>query len=412
MHEFDNPEQTLMYIQKATMFADPLMRLATLGMLKLITHFARMVKEKKLSNHKFKSFQQFANAAGDIDLYNIPIESVAGKTSEEVFKPQLEKLDAAGIKYFVMPDLNENDNFIQLAVVRDDKALFSAWQEQYLYANMQGGEKSIKDLNAFTGANTSIVSMPLENNLETMKKDFKKLNINYSIMPDLKVGDGQIQCMIYNDDLGRAKHWFKLYQEKCLSNGQKVPDLQQMNMTEYQSTSRLTEDEYIDTSSPELKKSLAKYDDAGMENPELKAALTKGKVASSEEFVNLNNNSNYQRFDINDSLMRNDKVFDCFLNEKDLFLSRVPGTYGDNTLFMATPKEDVFFDKHTNTYHAFYKKNAKPYIFTKDLDMVGISKRSSAEELFNSHYKPTTTKNIVANKTMEKIADIVPGMKI
>ena len=44
--EYRDAEEVLMVIKKATMFADPIMKIATKGLAKIVQFLARMVKEE------------------------------------------------------------------------------------------------------------------------------------------------------------------------------------------------------------------------------------------------------------------------------------------------------------------------------------------------------------------------------
>ena len=66
-------------------------------------------------------------------------------------------------------------------------------------------------------------------------------------MPDLKVGDGQIQIMVANSDAAKVEQWYKLYQTDMLKKGKEIPDLNLIDMSTYQKTGEMSTDEYINT---------------------------------------------------------------------------------------------------------------------------------------------------------------------
>lgn len=45
------------------------------------------------------------------------------------------------------------------------------------------------------------------------------MGINYSQLPDLHVGDGEIQVVVANADLPKVESWYKLYREDLLKKG-------------------------------------------------------------------------------------------------------------------------------------------------------------------------------------------------
>ena len=55
-----------------------------------------------------------------------------------------------------------------------------------------------RKLNHLTSGRTSIVSIPVEQKIDLLTDDFAVLQVNYSILPDLQVGDGEIQVVVAN----------------------------------------------------------------------------------------------------------------------------------------------------------------------------------------------------------------------
>ena len=150
---------------------------------------------------------------------------------------------------------------------------------------MTGGEKDIQELRNLTSGKTTIVSFPLEDEEELIREDFEKLGINYSRLPDLHVGDGELQVVIANADLPKVESWYKLYRDDLRKDGiTDVPDMKKMSMDNYMQTGQQTEAEYIDTASPELKAVNAKYE--GKEKGEIEHQIeaaeynTMGKESS------------------------------------------------------------------------------------------------------------------------------------
>ena len=86
----------------------------------------------------------------------------------------------------------KENHYVQLAVCKEDREIFDAWFGRYLGNKMSGGEKSIDSLLAFTERKTSIFSVPFEGKEDIFRTDFDAMKINYTVMPDLKLGDGQV----------------------------------------------------------------------------------------------------------------------------------------------------------------------------------------------------------------------------
>ena len=152
--EYRDVEEVLMVIKKATMFADPIMKIATKGLAKIVQFLARMVKEKIIDKREFKDFQNFAKRTeGNFDVFNIPID----QTGDDIKLEDIEEfadLKKKGVRFYEMPDLNKADNYIQIAVCRDDENVFDLWYKRYLNKKMVGGERTEESLNAFTEGKT------------------------------------------------------------------------------------------------------------------------------------------------------------------------------------------------------------------------------------------------------------------
>ena len=87
------------------------------------------------------------------------------------------------------------------------------------------------------------------------------MGINYSQLPDLHVGDGEIQIVVANADIPKVESWYKLYRDDLLKEGiTDIPDMTKMSMDNYMQTGQHTESEYIDTASSDLKAANAKYE--------------------------------------------------------------------------------------------------------------------------------------------------------
>lgn len=253
-------QEVLMTIQnlgKLGAFMDPFFKLTAVGTILLIQHFYRMYREGKLSRKEFQSIQEFSK----LTKGNFSIENVPAKNVQELKKSGLlQSLEERGIRYMALPDLNKEDGFVQLAVYGVDKEVFCSTYERFLMSRMQGGEHDLQSLNNLTSGRTNIISVPAEGEMQLIQEDFASLQVNYAVLPDLNVGDGEIQLVVANTDLPKVEHWYQMYQEKCLSEGKKVGDFKVVGMEEYQETGKLTEEAYVDTASKDLKEQLQKYE--------------------------------------------------------------------------------------------------------------------------------------------------------
>ena len=157
----------------------------------------------------------------------------------------LEELKQSGITHVVMPDLNKDDGMVQIAVSNDDKEKFTAWMERYVMNRMQGGEKSLRGLTNLSSGRTKIISLPIEGKdaVEAMKNDFGEMKINYSILPDLHVGDSETQIVVPDAEVEGVAFWMKLHNESLLKQGKEVKDMTVMSMANYTKT-EITEEQY------------------------------------------------------------------------------------------------------------------------------------------------------------------------
>lgn len=106
--EIREAEEVLMLIKKATMFADPIMKIGTIGLVKLIQFMARMVKEKIIDKKEFKDIQDFIKRTdGNFDVINIPVDQKLRLGANAYPVREFENLKESGVRFMEMPDLNK-----------------------------------------------------------------------------------------------------------------------------------------------------------------------------------------------------------------------------------------------------------------------------------------------------------------
>ena len=360
----DKSHEVVMAISNAARYMDPFFKLTAMGTVLLLQYFARMVKERKLKVTEFTDFQKFLKATdGKYDIMNVP-EIPEGQLTEE--------LDTLGIHYMIMPDLEKNDGMIQVAVYQPDRDNFGAWYQRHIMSRMTGGEKELQELKNLTSGKTTIVSFPLEDEEETIQEDFTSMGINYSQLPDLHVGDGEIQIVVANADLPKVESWYKLYRNDLLNEGvTDIPDMKKMSMDNY----KQTEAEYIDTAAPELKAANAKYE--GKEKGEIEHQIetverNAMRQESSTAYLRYIRDPEYIPISIDRrTLVENSNVINKDgLERYNKFSCRIPGTYGKNEKQLVIPDEQVF-RKTNGSYIAFLRKDEAPFVFdvvTKQVD--------------------------------------------
>lgn len=398
MEDARETREVIMSIQKVSAFMDPVLKFTTVGSILLVTFLARMVKEKLLDSGSVTNFSSFCKQCdGEYTIVNIPLEtkdtvSVPSKplSGFRYNKGIADELKDMGMSVCQMPDLNKNDGYIQIAVSNKDKQNFSAWYENYLRSHMKGGEHSMDELNRMTNNHTSIVSIPFEGKEETFVNDFNTLQINYSILPDLRVGDGEIQLVVANTDIQKVQQWYQLYQKQQLRNGTEVPDLQQIDMSAYTNTGRMSEEEYVDTASEKLKDANQKYErEEGTFEKDVKESLG-NEIRSEDEnaYWQYESDMSYQKFTINKETLV-DQMPNNYRDaweERGFFASRVPGTFGDQVQYLLVEKDQVFRSLDGKTYTAFFRKGTKPVMMDYAGNLISREKRPVTEKLFDAHY--------------------------
>ena len=255
-------------IQQAARWMDPFFKLTTMGGIMLLQYFARQATEKKLRSGTVKDFSEFIRLTeGKYDIMNIPTMDTEQITKE---------LQDLGVRHMVLPDLNKDDGMLQVAVYQSDKDKFGAWYQRHILNEMKGGEKGIRDLRNLTNGRTSILSLPLEAMKGEWQDDFKAMGINFATLPDLRVGDGQVQVIVANSDLPQVEHWYKLMKDDLAKDGTVIEDYNTISMTEYAQTGQMTEQSYINGADKEYQEANQKYE--GKEKGEVEKAVQENQI--------------------------------------------------------------------------------------------------------------------------------------
>lgn len=423
---------TVLAVSKAAMWMDPFFKITATGTALLITCLARMVKERKIKKGDFKSVTEFLRASdGKYSITNVPVipagenavMDVGGKGGIVTDLDIRKELDAMGIKYVVLPDLDKSDGFLQVAVHEGDKEVFDAWMERYLVERMGGGEKTFQDIQNLTGGKTSIVSIPAEGREEMVASDFRALGINFSFLPDLNVGGGEIQVVVANADVEKVEHWYKLYRddqlkregetpetrmpETQMSEEQtpeartadagrqtRTPEMRTMDMEQYVRTGEMTEERYVDTMDAEMSKANAKYEGKAPGEIENRVRKSEKRIRTSDDaaYDRLHGHPEYVEISINKEMLvdRSNYGNAAGAKEAGLFTSRIPSTWGDGELTLVVPQEQVFIADGGRTYVAFLKKDEAPLVMGKGGKPVPVAERMTGQELQDNYYNPVT----------------------
>lgn len=369
-------ERVLYNIQNGTrmvsmlLFADARMALWLYQML------SRMYDQKLLKHTDLLTFEKFIKVTkGKLDLINVP-----GNVAR--FQQDLKQ---SQIRYCVMPDLNQSDGMVQIAVFSEDRQKFQALFEQHINRELQGGRKGIEELSRLTENHVSYISIPCEGAEQAIMEDLNALKVNYAILPDLHVGDGDIQLMVANADLNKVEQWFEQYKKKIADVD---PNRYQvLSKEEYLRKSELTEEQYLQTTDPETQKKLKQYDREKVDT-EIRDVVSTG-IASEEspEFSKLKQDPDYEMVWIDKKAMVDENAVaqEMMRRYPEQFVSRIPGTWGRKEELLVLPTENVFLANSGRTYLAFIKKAEKPLVFNAYGKIIPISARRSGAEL-KKHY--------------------------
>lgn len=255
---------------------------------------------------------------------------------------------------------------------------------------MKGGEKEQRLLRNLTNGNTSVISIPLEGQETSVENDFINLGINYAKLPDLNVGDGDIQYMVANSDLKKVEHWYGLFKADMLKGGEEVKDMTVSGTLDaYIRTGNMTGERYIDTASEDIKEANEKYENAGQnrEQQEIANELHRNenhiKSENTPEYEEYAHDPDYVMVSINKETLVDKMSFQGReeLLQEGYFTCRLPGTWGSNEQIMSIPADRVFTADGGKTYIAFLQKDRRPVVYSADKSIVPISKRQTAEQL-------------------------------
>ncbi len=357
---------------------------------KLVQFIARLVKQKILNKGVFRSFNQFVKLTeGKFDIVNVPLEDalkVDGLTAD---------MKRVGIRHYVMPDLDKGDGFTQIAIMRDDAQKFNALYERYILNTLDGGKMSLRDLSNFTNGKISLVSIPYNDtdkeSLHNLQDDLDKLKINYTVMPDLKVGDGKVQLSVASADLPKLQHWFDLYRADLLQAGVDIGVMEQMSMEQYTGMGKVTPDQYMSTATPEIKEKVAVFDqkEKGACEQAIDRMDNRIKDVSDERYDILKNDPDFIEVTIDRQNVTTSPDINPSPRAAQYFYSKVPGTDFGNELTLCLPKNHVFYADDGQAYRAFINKDQKPAIFNRFGSLMQETERCTGKELFHKYYEIT-----------------------
>ncbi len=401
--------------------------------LQLMIFLLRLAKKGFVAAGLADQFKNFvAKTEGNYTVYNIPLSAdrienlkqinelelklqdttnlvTKAKLRNEIKQlwkeiPELEQIEKLGINYCVLPKLNGSEQTIQVAVDKKNDQMFKNWFLNHLTSELSGGEKSMEELKVFTEGNYTIFNLPFEGEeLEMALSDFKVLDMNYAIMPDLKVGDGNSQIAIPNADRGKLETWFTMWKDKQLREGkapEEIGEMYAMNQESYMETASMEAGEYVAGAEQEYKDANAEFEAQSKDVP-WEAKLQK---ENSEEYVRLLQDQNYERISINketlvENIEKSAKAEE--MKRNGYFISRIPGTYDENQQTLILPTDKVFTTDSGKTYVAFLPKNGK--------SLVADNSGKIHQKDFDSIYEPYKKVERNMRKVKELTKELSPA---
>ena len=399
---------------------------------KLVTFLLRMAKKGLASSGLVDTFKNFnQKTSGEFTVYNIPLSQDKAQKMDNLNKlnleldneknpikaasirnnikklekeiPELAQLKMLGIEHCVLPKLNGSNQTIQVGVSNVDDQKFKNWYLNHLTTELRGGQKNLEAIKVFTEGNYTILNMPFEEEAElgVMFSDFNTMGINYAVCPDLNVGDGYTQIAIPNTNRTLVEDWFKLYKEKALSEGMELSkDMYVMDGNSYANTGEISAEQYINSSDELCKAANAEFELQSQPVP----WPQKMKHENSPEFIKFMQDSSYQKITINkETLVENLDISNMtFLmqtaEKNNMFVSRIPATYGEHQKALVLPMNQVFSTDNDKTFVAFLHKGKEC--------MVADVKGNVSKLSFEDTYKPYDD----VSRGFQKVQELTKGI--
>lgn len=402
---------------------------------RLLVYLLRLAKKGLLAAKSADNFKTFTKLSeGNFTVYNIPLsqekairvrwinklelqlqeeknpiqrekikKSIKGLEKEI---PELEQLRKLNIEHCVLPKLNGSDQTIQVAVAKKNDQTFKNWFINHLISSLGGGEKTLEDLKVFTEGNYTIFNFPFEGEeLNAVLLDFDTIGINYAVLPDLKVGDGNSQVAVPNADRSKLEVWIRMWKEKQIREGKNLKEIYAMNQESYVNTAAAETDDYIRGSDTQYQEVQKEFEENSKETP-WTASL---KRVNSEDYVKLDQDANYEKISINrETLHTNMNISDkvAEMDAKGYFISRIPGTYDVKQKTLIIPKTRVFTTDTDQTFLAFLPKNEPSLV----ADVHGNISEWSFQDVYKSYDAVnrgfSEIKKIKKNVPLQKEADL------
>ena len=402
--------EIMMNIQRGNYSMNMIARSGAAAVLQIYQLICRLHRERLLSGGEVRKFEQFMKATGGkYEILRLPYPSQENPDSiKEMVKKEL---DAMGIRYHILPDLNENDKAYLFCIYQDDRQKFGTFFQDYLNRQLSGGSKRPEDILSLTARRVSILSIPGEGRLREITEDFDRLGVNYAALPDLYVGDGQVQFLVADADLPKVRHWYGLYQETLIREGKRTEDLKDLTVSQYQSMAAVTPEDYLNSASEEVRAAITPYEGTKKGEVEQKLGQLQPDFRSTgtEAYVRFLQDPGYVKISVDaDTLVYGQAAEDYRQKDGSHFYCRIPETFGEGEETLCLPAGQVFLmqDSARPRYIGFVSRSEPPMVLNRKGEKIYTYK--TGEDLFDRFDRRKETFLERQMKPIQQAAKVIP----
>lgn len=223
-----------------------------------------------------------------------------------------------------------------------------------------------------------------EASIQKLRDDLDRLHVNYTILPDLNVGDGYIQVAFASADAPRLQAWYEAYQEDMLNKGMQIEDMKQLDIQEYFGTGIADNISKRDRQPAET--SLKPIDDAQVKSfQKTLGEMSDSSFMTKREYEQKKAQPNHIEISVNKDLVVSGK-------DDRVFVSRIPGTQGRE--YMCILPETVYETDGGKTFGILTNKDTKTLILDRDGNILREAKLKDIQQ----HYASVRENMVYARK--------------
>ena len=248
--------------------------------------------------------------------------------------------------------------------------------------------------------------------LEKLMEDLQALHINFTILPDLNVGDGNIQIAYASADAPQMRVWFENYQEQLVKEGKVVGPMQEMSLDGYMDSGKTDAKAYADRYPQEMRALMERgqgkktnLQEKG-EQPDFfqeqerqslrQPAKQQSRTANSSSYQEAIQKPGAQVLSIN--------VGNIVFADETTVLARIPGTKGQK--YLALPAAEVYRMENQRTYLAVLEKTKEYPIFNRRGECL---EKRKGEDLTN--WDKYDKKEVLPKTAAKKLTNATPKKK-